>query len=706
VPNDSLSFPDPGHDPMNAKRSSRLLAAFLLLALPAAAQVDDLFRQGVDHLSRGQNEEALAAFQKVLAEDPSNQVAFELWQSTSSDVWLKLLTLGGDYEQVAKRFLEIATLGRKERRNDEEAIRAALTELETDDVAARQKTFYRIGAEFGEYAVPYMVHSLGESADQEKRVITMQALAHMGDDVVLPLIEAALGASDSHLRRNAALTLGYIGDPRANAALAQLVATDESEPVRSAAQQSLAKCGGSADAVGQFLALGDAYYEENDSVLQPQQYSDVVWTWSEKGLEGIAIPRFLYAPELAKRAYLRALEASPSATRAVAGLARSVVTQRIRLEQWKALGQETGDWDERLNTSDIAVELAGEEALDLALGWAVDQDDAIAASGLCKALARVASAPTANLAKALGNKSAAVRGEAAVALGRIACITNQRVDARTLAALNEAASREVLQIAAVIDSDAARRASFEAALEGRGLMVNSWTNGLRGLTALRAVPAIDMVLVAGSLPDVTAHQVISELRADPRTRDVPIFIVDSNPDADKSIYGDAVTGVLASASDLDQTTEAMSARMNKDREEAVELAARAAGTLARLAELGLGDLASSAAALGEALANPSMTVVAPALEALAAIGGAEQVPAILATLSDAQKPEEIRILAAEALGGIFARGAGAEPNVVESLRTLATTDGSLEIRKSVARALGRLNLSPEVRSDLIRGLRS
>ncbi len=700
---DRLSSPEPDHEPMNAKRSGRLLAALLLLALPASAQVDDLFEQGVDLLSRGQHAQALAAFQKVLAEDPSHAVAFELWQKTNSDVWLKLLTLGGDYELVAKRFLDIAKMGRKERRNDEEAIRAAIGELDTDDIAARQRAFYAIGAEFGEYAVPYLVHSLGESADQDKRVITMQALSHMGDDVVLPLIEA-LEASDPYLRRNAALTLGYIKDPRANGALAMHATNDEAEPVRSAAKQGLERCGGGTDVVGQFLALGDAYYAEQESVLQPQQYSDVVWNWKGTGLVPTSIPRFLYAPELAKRAYARALEASPGATRALAGLARCVVTQRIRLEQWKAFGQETGDWDERLNTGDLAVELAGSEALGLALGWALDQDDAIAASGLAKALAHVASQPTANLSKALANRSASVRGEAAVALGKIACLTKGRVDGATVAALNEAASREVLQVAAVIDGDPARRASYEKALEGRGLMVNSWTNGARGLAALRSVPSIDVVFVAGSLPDLTSHQVVHELRSDPRTREVPIFVLVSDPDTDKGLFGDGVNGVLANAEDLDQTTEAMSARMNKDREDATELAARAAGTLARLAELGLGDLSSSAGELAGALTNRSDTVVAPALDALRSIGTGAQVPAILNILSDAQKTEEIRVLAAEALGGIFARGANADANVVQSLRTLATTDASLAIRKAVARSLGRLNLTQEVRADLIRGL--
>ncbi len=688
-------------------KAMRLLAALLpsfFLSLPSSAQTQELFQQGVDALSRGNNEEALTAFQKVLAEDPSHQEAFELWQKTNSDIWLKLLTLGGDYELVAKRFMDIARLGRKERRNDEEAIRSAIQELYTDDVSARQRTIYRIGAEFGEYAVPYMVHQLGESADNDRRVITMQALAHMGDDVVLPLI-AALEASDPHMRRNVALTLGYIEDPRANGALAWHALSDESELVRSAAAQSLQRCGGTTDVAGQFLALGDAYYGESDTVLLPHQFSDGVWDWEGTKLVFTPIPRFLYAPELAKRAYERALEAAPGSTQALAGVARCAVTQRMRLEQWAALGQDSGDWSERLHADDLAVALAGADAIDLALGWALEQDDAVAATGLAKALSSVATEPTANLALALKSPTASVRGEAAVALGMIASQSTGKIDAAAIEALNEAAGREVLQVAALIDSDPGRRAAFEQALTDRGVLVNAWPNGARGLAALKAVPNVDVVLIGGQLPDLTPYQVIHELRRDLRTQEVPIFVLVSDPETDPSLYGDQINGLLASEADLDQASDAMSAKMSKDREEAAELAARAAETLHLLARSGSGDLRTSADALAGTLAAPRPdSVTAPALGALREIGGPSHVGAIVAFLSDTGRSENVRVLAADALGGIFARSGNADADTVQALRTLATTDASFAVRNAIAKALGRLDLTEEMRAELIRGV--
>ena len=67
----------------------------------------------MDLLKRGQSEEALKVFQQVLAMDPSHESAYELWQTVDHDIWLKMLVMSGEYEQVAKRFMGLASQGRK-----------------------------------------------------------------------------------------------------------------------------------------------------------------------------------------------------------------------------------------------------------------------------------------------------------------------------------------------------------------------------------------------------------------------------------------------------------------------------------------------------------------------------------------------------------------------------------------------------------------
>ena len=97
------------------RRPALSLLALSLLSLASTAQVQDTFNEGVTQLAQGNNEAALELFQEVLAKDPSHEDAYELWQSTSHDIWMKMLVLEGEYEIVAKRFMNLASMGRKER---------------------------------------------------------------------------------------------------------------------------------------------------------------------------------------------------------------------------------------------------------------------------------------------------------------------------------------------------------------------------------------------------------------------------------------------------------------------------------------------------------------------------------------------------------------------------------------------------------------
>jgi len=682
------------------------LLALSLLSLASTAQVQDTFNEGVTQLAQGNNEAALQLFQQVLAQDPSHEDAYELWQSTSHDIWMKMLVLEGEYEIVAKRFMDLASLGRKERANDPDAIRGLLGELVTNDVAVRTRVTRQLAAEHGEYAVPLMVNMLADRDNDDRRVIMMQVLTQMGDDVVLPLIEA-LDSSDAYLKRNAALTLGYISDPRASGGLAHLAATDSDQTVRDAASQALERCGGSADAGAIYLALGDGYYSESDAVLMPHQVSDVVWNWEGEALVSTPIPASLYAPEMAKRQYYRALYGNPGSMPALAGVARCAVTQRSRVNELAAAGQDVGDWSERLNSDDLAVRLAGADALDLALGFALETNDQVAAAGIIQTLGTSSTSATPNLQRALAaNRSGAVRGEAAVALGTIASANTSGVDSDTVIALAEAASRQVLQIAVIIDSDDARRESNTAALAGDGLMVNAWPTGARALAALRQVPGVDVILIADTLSDMARGAVIDEIRSDPAKASTPIIVVSSDAEAEEGQYGDEVTAVIPAGSDLSAVSEALSGGVDSDRAQANALAARAAETLHSLTLAGGTDVSPAANALASTLASRPDEVVGPALGALASVGSSAHVLSIAAVLVDAERSEEIRIMAANALAGIFSRSGTADAETIDALGMIATTEASMSLRNATANALGRLSLTDSQRVTLIRGVQN
>jgi len=674
------------------------------LASPALAQADT-FQQAVEALQRGAKEEALGLLQQVLDADPSNEAAYELWNTTENKIWLQLLTQGGELELVARELVEKAQLGRKQRQNNPDAIRALVKELANDDVIARTKVVNELANDYGEYAVPILIYSLTEGGDSGRSLNVIQALPRMGSDVVPPLIEV-MDAPDAYLRRNVALALGYIKDPRSKPVLASAAERDADTGVRNAATQSLARMGGASDAGQLYFAQGEAYYREDDSVLAPYQYSDVIWRWEGNGLVSIEVPRFLYAPEMAKKAYYRALALLADVGPALAGIARCAVTEIGRLDEWKAAGQDAGDWAERLQSDELAAQLAGPEALDTALGWAIGKNDMIAASGLCRLLSGMGKKATPNLTSALGaERSGAVQGEAAEALGHIAYRNREAASAPTVAALTTFAGKEVLRIGAVIGGDEADGRSMVAQLGELGYHANWWSTGTRGLVSLRSLPGVDLVVVNEKLPDLTPRQVVNELRTDPRMARTQIFVKASSPDADAAAYGDKINGMLAPGADLAAATEAASGEpMNRDREEALQLAARAAETLRLLAGGGKTDVNPSTETLAGTVGNRPDAVVLPALGVLEFVGGPAHVDRIVTALTTGERSETVRAAAARALAGIFSRAGSADGGTIKILQEVAAKDSSFAVRAATAGALGRLNLGKEARVDLMRTL--
>ncbi len=691
---------------MIRSRSLCLLALTAPLLAPLArAQADD-FQKAVEALERGANEEALGLLQNVLNADLSNEAAYELWTSTENKVWLKLLTQGGELELVAQELVKKAQLGRKQRQNNPDAIRTLVKQLASDDVLARTKVVNELANDYGEFAVPILIYSLTEGGDSERGLNVIQALTRMGSDVTLPLIEA-LDAPDAYLRRNVALALGYIKDPRSKPVLARAASNDADTGVRNAAKQSLDRMGGGGDAGQLYFAQGEAYYREDDSVLAPHQYSDVIWRWEGTGLVSTEVPRFLYAPEMAKKSYYQALALQADAGPALAGIARCAVTEIGRLEEWKAAGQEAGDWAERLQSDELAAQLAGPEALDVALGWAIGKNDLIAASGLCRLLAGMGKSATANLTSALSaDRSGAVQGEAAVTLGHIAYRNREAASAATVAALTTFAGKEVLRIGAVIGGDENDGRAMVAQLEELGYHANWWPTGARGLASLRSLPGVDLVVVNENGLGMLPRAVVNELRTDPRMARTQIFVKASTPDADAAAFGGKVNGVLAPGADLASAAEAAAGEaMNRDREEAVLLAARAAETLHLLAGGGKTDVTSSTEALAATVGNRPDAVVLPALGVLEFVGSPAHVERIVAVLTTGERTEAVRTSAAQALAGIFSRAGTADASVIQRLQEVAQKDGSFPVRAATAGALGRLNLAREARVELMRSLR-
>lgn len=689
------------------RRHFGLLAILSALSLAAGAtsvaaapqDAGELFAEGVTLLEQGDDAGALEKFTEILASDPSNEEAYELWKSTEHEVWLQILVKGGQFELVAKRLIDRAKLGRAEVADDEGAIRDLLAQVQSDDVLERARAIRALAANHGEYAVKYMLATLADENAGERRVLYMQALTEMGTDVVLPLV-AVLGSDDAYLRRNVALTLGYIGDPRAGAALTWHTFNDLDEGVQRAAGQAARKVGSKGDALSLYLKLGDDYYHERATVLRAVDYSDVVWSWGDGDLVATPVPRCLYADELSKNAYYGALAADPASLDARSGLARAYVAQQIELAYRAEAGQDVAGLEEQVAKASIAISATGIAALDRALTWAVSDTpvDTTTAIGLIRAIGDNACSPVPGLHAALVSSEAALSGEAAVALGRIAHRTRHGASPEVVASLGTAAGRDIMRLGVVIDGQKERGQAISDALSSNGLLVNFWDRGAMGLALLKRVPGVDVIVVSDELPDLTVDQVLGEIADDERTANTPVVMITESESVD---WSERVAATITGAADAGSILEVIAEGLDGDRARADDLSARAASVLAGLSLAG-SDVTSAIDDLTGTLASRGDSVTLPAMTVLATVGTADAAPALMGVLADEARSEAARIAAADAIAQIaFREALSGPPALLAGLgEVVGLEETPLPIRVAAIRALSSMTIPDEIRAAM------
>jgi CheY-like chemotaxis protein len=677
------------------------------IASARADEVQDTFKQGVDLLQRGRRDESLAVFKKLLGMSPTREQAYALWQGTDSRTWTDLLVEGGDFQLIAKRLMELSMTERNARKADKDAI-LALVKVATDDVAdplERTKAVRKLSTDHGEYAAEYLLGFLGNEGQGQRQILAMSTLIQLGSDVAVPLA-AALHSPDAVQRRNVALVLGTVGDPRSKAVLQFLAATDADETVKQAASEGLARMKASGDAYTSFLELGSDYFLGHDNVLSDDMRSDVIWSWGERNISATPIPRELYSAEMSKLCYLHALHLNPSSNEALAGLARAWCDEQQKLARLEKAGKDIGTWKARSDQALAAIHAVGLEALDTALSWSVKSGDSTTGAALCRVLGPLSASATPGLNAALASSDGALRSEAAVALGTIAVHGGAAAGENVVNILAEAVGREVSRVALVIDADAERAAKIGAALGQSGVYVTTMGKGTLGLLQARRAAGLDVILLAESLPDITTAEVLDQLKADERLANVPVVILAAKAEDAAATYGDKIKGAITNAEDMKPVQDALSASMTGDRALAEDLGGRAATTLGNLCHSGHCTCSPAIlTAVGSALTNRPDSVSVPALGVFASCGSAEQVPAIVAILADEARSEAVRAAAGGALAGILGRdGSAASAEALDKVGTVAVSAAAVSVKEAASRVIALAKMDPAARAAILRKL--
>ena len=624
-----------------------------------ALDVTSDFNSALSKWERGQKQEALDAMRQILAADPDPAEVFEAYLAADTDLLTRFMTEGDEFSLVAKRFLERAGTGRQAIERDDDRIKELVgSYMRASDPVERLRVISELRAKHGEYAASRFINVLSNADDPDKVRMAQIGLKGLGAQAVLPLV-ATLGSADDFQRQNAAVALGYIGDPRAGAHLLASAASDSSDTVRGAAAAAAQACSASGDAVAALLSLGNKYHHRDASVLFDAAKSDVVWSWGEGKLASVNVPAGVYNNELAKDAYYKALSIQPSSDMALAGIARESVDIEAKLASLASAGQDVSELMEASAEGMLAVESAGSSALDMALSMAVAEGDDSTGSRIAAKLGEIASAPTPGLEAALAGGGMTLQGEAAVALAHIAVNTQQAASMSVVDALSRAAATRVMKVAIIIDGDVQRAQALASALEGQGVLGQHAGSGVSGLVMLGQVPGVDTILVGDDLSDLTSDAVIQQIRQNPAYENTPTFLLTANDELAEA-FGDRIQGSFAGADGIVALQEVFDANFDDSRARADALSGKAAGALSALARSGRTEVSSAMAGLVSAIDGRRDGVAIPALGALAQVGGAGAVDSIISVLSSSDASDDVRVAAAGALGAIGSRVALAE----------------------------------------------
>ena len=649
--------------------ASRGAVAVLLLVLGASTtfaqdrgDLQQLFDQGMQAYRQGDYETAITKFREIVAQDPTQADAMQLLDA-SQDALLELMVAGGEFETFAKEVLRKAAAADREMRRDPEAAAEVAQGAFADSYAERNRAIFELATRFGPFGVPPLVEALGDP-DHSRRLAAIYALSRMGSAVFVPVV-AASHSEDENVRLGTLHVLNALGDPRADARVADMAANDPSAEVQALARKVLDDA--HADPAVAHYEQGLAYFHHDPEYgSSPAENEGVLWTVEGRRLEWYEVPPAIVPLELAKHHLLRAMELGhPDAAPMVAQVYAAEVAI---LDGLAASGQDVA---EQRSAQWLALLTLDHEAIAAGLEDAVRSGQPAVAEVLVRALDGPGGRDWPALELALTSEYPSLRVRAALALGH-----RGDFSAEVVSGLAEAVSLEAVRVVVIADPEVERAARLAQDLEEQGVVAVLAEDGGAGLTHLHLATHVDAVVVADPLPDMYAAAFVAAVRKDDRLAGVPVFVLGNEQtsvdDAEVVQSLDAAT-VVGAFPELDA-----------ERRGYETVAADAAETLLDAARRG--SAGGAAAALAGA-ADRADAVAAPALRALGLAGDAAAADVLVGVVGDTGRSTTVRVAAADGAADLHARtGAGFDAQAFQA----AMLEGDAALAEACARVLGVL----------------
>ncbi|MFH0939668.1 MAG: HEAT repeat domain-containing protein [Planctomycetota bacterium] len=280
------------------------------------AQIEKLFREGVDLYSQGKYSDAQRKFHGVLQLDLRQELAARLVDEANTKVMAKMMAdvrMGNEPSAIWQLYRKyyVGKLADKERMV--KMVKRLVDIATSEDERA---LMYRELAELGHYAVTTLAPYLKDANHEDFRTYARIALARMGSRAVLPVIEL-IAHQEPLMRENAILVLSDIQplDPRAIPAIkARIEDTNEKDAVKRVATRTLQRITGLPpeqfkNAVESYYDAANRYYLDRVGVAEEAEDVDgMIWHLNVEGdLISVQYPLWAWNDQMAEESLLKGM---------------------------------------------------------------------------------------------------------------------------------------------------------------------------------------------------------------------------------------------------------------------------------------------------------------------------------------------------------------------------------------------------------------
>lgn len=623
----------------------------------------------------------------------------------------------GELEAIASRLLRAYETGKLEQARSAQEITRSIGLL-TGNARQRAVGRERLAAA-GEYAMIQLLEALQRKSEPVLQAEVRQLMIDMRQQALIPLATALPGLSPE-LQEVVVNILGQIPYRTSLPFIYELHGSTKSDRVRAACERAARQIDGAFNpgltAASLFEMLGDAYYEEADSLTPfPREGMQLLWAYDPAtGLTATAIQTVVFHEAMAMRMAERALRLDARSGRALSlWLAANFSRELNQPKDY----QNPAYGSERRDAMYYAV-AAGPQASQAVLARAIDRRDTPLARRAIAAIERTAGpvAMTSGdmmrrpLLEALRYPSRRVQYEAALAVATAQPTQSFEGSERVVPILGSAIRDAGMKYAVVVTDRAEVGTDLATRLQGMGYTVMPPASTLdANERAIAEAPGIDLIVM--DLPAGPTARSIEQARSRSRTAVAPIVAVLSLQGEQElnALRRDEMTRFIRAGYDPAQMNQAIEQLVVKvaggpiTADEAADYQSR---SLAALRELALASnsvlqVIDAAPAMVAAMSPAKGAVKAKIADVLSFVGDPRAQVAIVDAALSAQGDEMIELLR------IAAQSAKRYGNMLEERQVKRllgmTSTGSDAQATAVAALIGALNLPNQELVPLIVG---